>query len=149
MSKNWLIRIGSSTFPAFQVISLVRLVVDRFSLGVTLGLTLVSAYSLWPLSFRIWFTANLLSGGSDPEASKDVIRCICNEMLDLDVKVELEVLDQDLQDLEGGTTQPMLPGPQKDDPLASCKQSRMANYSTQHLLHLRRNFPAFTACTNL
>ena len=35
-------------------------------------------------------------------------------MLDLDVKVELEVLDQDLQDLEGGTTQPMLPGPQKD-----------------------------------
>ena len=40
------LRTGSSTYTAFQVISRVRLMADRFSLGVTLGLTLVSPYSL-------------------------------------------------------------------------------------------------------
>ena len=41
--------------------SLVREVADRFSLGVILGLRLLSPNSLLPLSFMIWLMANSLS----------------------------------------------------------------------------------------
>ena len=47
------VKTGSSTCPGFQVMSLVKLVADKFSLGVTLGLTLVFPNSLLPRSFKI------------------------------------------------------------------------------------------------
>ena len=55
------VKTGSSTCPGFQVISLVSFVADKFSLGVILGLTLVSPYSSLPLNFIICSTANQLS----------------------------------------------------------------------------------------
>ena len=55
------VKLGSCTVPGFQLISLVREVADRFSFGVTLGLRLLSPYSLIPLSFMIWLMAKLRS----------------------------------------------------------------------------------------
>ena len=49
---------GSTMCPVFHI-SLIRLVADRFILGVTLGLVLMSPYVWCPRSFRIWSTAKL------------------------------------------------------------------------------------------
>ena len=59
------VKLCSCTLPFFQLISLVREAADRFSLGVILGLTLLSPNSSTPLRLRIWSTANCLSWRSE------------------------------------------------------------------------------------
>ena len=60
------VKLGSWTWPGFQVMSLVRELVERFSLGVILDLRLLSTIllnniAIFPLSFMIFLMALLAS----------------------------------------------------------------------------------------
>ena len=61
------VKMGSSTSLGVQLINLVREVADRLILGVVLGLTESSPYSLPLLFLRILSTANFLSSASELE----------------------------------------------------------------------------------
>ena len=84
---------------------------------------------------------------------EDVIRCILDQVLDFDVKEELEIvleakLGKHLKHFQvHDAGQAMLPSPEEDDALGCGKPPCMAELSTQHLL--KRWLPFFTTSINL
>ena len=90
----------------------------------------------------------LWQGLEDPELCEDVVGGILQVVLDLDVKVQLEIkfqakLYQELKCLEVATSKSMLSGPHEDSSLSCCQPPGMAEGATLDLLKLLGQYVRF------